>query len=300
MKSNMVSLTCLKCHGSVSKKNGTYFCSNCVSVYPIYDNIPSFVTAFTEEDSFNKENFEFLFEMEQRHFWHIGRREIIYAMLQRLYRKELSNISMIEIGCGNGSVLQYLNGKGVNIEGGDLFLEALQFCQRRVDVPLYQLDAVNTPFADEQYDVVGLFDVVEHIDDDEAVLKEAHRICKSGGRVILTVPANRWLWSYFDTISYHKRRYSKKELCRKLQRAGFVVEKMSFYVFFLFPVFFLYRLVENMRRSSDNKELSSRTEVQTIPLINEVFLGLLRLEKSLIKNISLPLGTSLVAIARKV
>ena len=85
----MVALVCLKCHGSVSKKNGTCLCSNCVSVYPIYNDIPSFTTASAEEDSFNKENFEFLFEMEQHHFWHLGRREIIYALLQKVYRNRL-------------------------------------------------------------------------------------------------------------------------------------------------------------------------------------------------------------------
>jgi len=165
---------------------------------------------------------------------------------------------------------------------------------------LYQLDALNTPFADGQYDVVGLFDVIEHISDDKAVLREMYRICKPGGRIILTVPANKWLWSYFDVSSCHKRRYSKKELYQKLQRAGFVVEKVSFYVFFLFPMFFLYRALRNMRCSFDDEELSSGVEAQTIPLINEIFLSALRLEKLLIKHINLPIGTSLVAIARKV
>ncbi len=293
-------LICPKCYGGIERENNRYICSNCMCIYPIYDDIPLFNATYAHENSFNKENFKFLFEMEQRHFWHVGRREIIYALLQQVYREKLSAVSMIEIGCGNGSVLQFLKSKGVDIEGGDLFLEALQFCRKRVDVPLYQLDARNTPFADEQYDVVGLFDVIEHIDDDEAVLKETYRICKSGGRVILTVPANRWLWSYFDVMSRHKRRYSRKELYQKLQRAGFVIEKISFYVFFLFPLFFLYRAVENMRSSSDSKGLSSRAEVQTIPLINEVFLGTLRFERLLIKDTSLPLGTSLLAIARKI
>lgn len=292
-------LICPNCHRGIKQENDKYVCSDCMCIYPIRNDIPSFSAVYSHEDSFNKENFEFLFEMEQHHFWHLGRREIIYALLQRVYRDRLPHINMIEIGCGNGSVLQFLKSKGVNIEGGDLFLEALQFCRRRVDIPLYQLDAVNTPFSNEQYDVVGLFDVIEHIDDDEAALKEAYRICKSGGRVILTVPANRWLWSYFDVMSCHKRRYSKKELCQKLQRAGFTVEKISFYVLFLFPVFFLYRAVENMRSSNCNKELSSKAEVQIIPLINRVFLTSLRLEKLLIRNANLPLGTSLVAIARK-
>jgi len=258
-------------------------------------------TIYDKEDSFDKNNFEFLFEMEQRHFWHVGRREIIYDLLQQAYNNRLSEISMIEIGCGNGSVLQYLKNKGVNIEGGDLFFEALQFCQRRVNVPLYQLNVLNMPFADERYDVVGLFDVIEHIVDDDRVLKEIHRICKPGGRIILTVPANKRLWSYFDVISYHKRRYSKKELYQKIVSAGFVVEKISFFVFFLFPVLFAYRILKNrIFESSNDEELSSNAEFSTIPIINEIFLGLLRFEKLLIKSLSLPFGTSLVAIARKV
>jgi len=295
----MVALICPICHQTISRSDNKYLCGNCASVYPIYDDIPSFTATSAEEDNFNKENFEFLFEMEQNHFWHVGRREIIHALLQQIYRDRLSDITMIEIGCGNGSVLQFLKSKGINIEGGDLFLEALQFCRKRVDVPLYQLEALNTPFADSQYDVVGVFDVIEHIDDDEEILKEMYRICKSGGRIILTVPANKWLWSYFDVISCHKRRYSKKELYQKLQCAGFVVEKISFYVFLLFPIFFLYRMFRDMRCYSDDEKLSSGVESYTIPLINEIFLGVLRLEKLLINHINLPIGTSLVAIARK-
>lgn len=262
----MVTLICPKCHQRINRKNNKYLCNNCTRVYPIYDDIPSFTTMSAEEDSFNKESFEFLFEMEQHHFWHVGRREIIHALLQQIYHNRLSDIAMIEIGCGNGSVLQFLKSKGINIEGGDLFLEALQFCRKRVDVPLYQLNALNTPFVDGQYDVVGLFDVIEHINDDEAVLREMYRICKPDGRLILTVPANKWLWSYFDVSSCHKRRYSKKELYRKLQRAGFVVEKISFYVFFLFPVFSVYRTLENIRRSfSDREDLGRGGRISDYP-----------------------------------
>ena len=295
----MVTLICPKCHQSINRKNNKYLCNNCMRVYPIYDGIPSFTTTSPEEDNFNKEHFEFLFDMEQHHFWYTGRREIIHALLQQMYHNRLSDIAMIEIGCGNGNALQFLKSKGINIEGGDLFLEALQFCRRRVDVPLYQLDALSTPFASEQYDVVGLFDVIEHIDDDEAVLKEIHRICKPGGRIILTVPANKWLWSYFDVMFCHRRRYSKKELYQKLQRAGFVVERISFFVLFLFPLLFLYRGFRKIRsKAIDN--LSLLTEAQTIPLINEIFLSILRLEKLLIKHMNLPIGTSIIAIARKV
>lgn len=266
--------------------------------YPVYDGIPSFVPLAAGEDSYDKADLEFAFQMQQQHFWYVSRREILYTLLQQIYHKELLNIVMIEIGCGCGGVLQFLHSKGINVEGGDAFLEALQFCAKYAKVPLYQLDAQRTPFADDQYDVVGLFDVIEHIADDQAALREMYRICKPGGRIILTVPAHKWLWSYGDRIRCHKRRYSKNELYCKLRQASFVVEQLSFFMLSLFLPLFLYRRLGDMRAQTAHT-LSSLTETQTIPLINEVLLSILRQEKRLIKHTALPMGTSLVAVARK-
>jgi SAM-dependent methyltransferase len=266
--------------------------------YPVYDGIPSFGSLATGEDSYDRVDFEFVFEMQQQHFWHVSRREILYTLLQQSYHNELSNIVMIEIGCGCGGVLQFLHSKGINVEGGDTFLEGLQLCAKHTNVPLYQLDAQRTPFADDQYDVVGLFDVIEHIDDDQAALREMYRICKPGGRIILTVPAHKWFWSYSDRIRCHKRRYSKKELYYKLRQASFVVERLSFFMLSLFLPLSLYRRLRNIRAQTAHT-LSSLTETQTIPLINEVLLSILRQEKWLIKHTALPMGTSLVAVARK-
>ena len=261
----------------------------------------SFCAPCAEEDRFNPAHFEFLFEMERRHFWHIGRRELIAAMLQRAYGDRLSGLSMIEVGCGNGSVLEFLKNIGVQIDGVDLFAEALRFCARRVDVPLYQADALRMPFPDQRYEVVGLFDVIEHITDDEGVLKEMHRICKSGGRIVITVPAVKWLWSYFDEHSGHKRRYAKGELRGKLERAGFVVETMTFYMFFLLPVVAAFRLLKNVAasRKTQDGDLWGSAEVKTIPFVNGAFLAALRLERLIVKHVGLPVGASLLAVARK-
>lgn len=295
----MAELLCPICHSSIERRTEReYVCSNCANTYPVFDGIPVFASAAEGEDSYDKSNFEFVFEIQKRHFWFVGRSEILYVLLEQVYHSSLSNMVMIEIGCGCGSILRFLDMKGLSIEGADVFLEALQFCTRHTDAPLYQLDAQRTPFADNQYDIVGLFDVLEHIEDDQAVLKEMRRICKPGGRIVLTVPAYKWLWSYIDTILCHKRRYNKKELHRKLLQAGFVVERVSFFMFFLFPVLFAYRRLRNIRTHSDHA-LSSLTETQTIPLINGVFLSILRLERFLIKHMNLPMGTSLVAVARK-
>lgn len=250
-------------------------------------------------DSFDASAFEFLFQMEQRHFWHIGRKEIIFDVLRRNVF-DLAKCRMLEIGCGNGSVLAYLKQKGIDIQGGDILLEGLQFCQQRIDsVALYNIDVLALPFVNK-FNIIGAFDILEHIDNDEKALSEINRALKLGGKLILTVPVYRFLWSYFDVQSHHKRRYEKRELIAKLERNGFIIKKMSFFMFFLFPLLAGIRLIGNMLRGGQSGEdINSSLEVKTVPIVNEVFLGLLRLEKLLIRFLNLPFGTSLLVLAEK-
>ena len=103
-----------------------YLCPGCARSFPIIDGIPSLVDQRAGADSFDSSAFEFLFEMERKHFWHVGRREIILDVIERSVPK-LRNIRMLEIGCGNGSVLAFLQQNGIDIEGGDIFFEGLRF-----------------------------------------------------------------------------------------------------------------------------------------------------------------------------
>jgi len=276
-----------------------YTCQNCACIYPIDDGIPSFIDPEMVVDSFDASLFEFLFEMEQKHFWHIGRKEILLDVLERNI-PYLSKSRMLEIGCGNGSILAYLKRKGVNIEGGDIFIEGLRFCQQRAEpVTLYQVDVLSLPFRNE-FDIIGVFDLLEHIDEDEQALAEINKALKTGGKILLTVPAHRFLWSYFDELSKHKRRYSRSELITKLERNGYIINKISFYVCFLFPWLLFLRMINNVRRRNEDKaSIDKLTEVKTIPIANSIFLGLLRLEKWLMRYINLPFGASLLVLAEK-
>jgi SAM-dependent methyltransferase len=240
--------------------------------------------------------------MEQRHFWHIGRRELILDIMRRNI-PNLAKARMLEVGCGNGSVLAFLKRNGIEVEGGDVFMEGLAFCRQRVNsVPLYQLDVMALPFRNE-FDVVGLFDVLEHIDDDTGALREIGQVLKQRGMLLITVPAQQFLWSYFDESSNHKRRYRKDELLAKMEQAGFTVKKISYYMFFLFPVLAAIRLIGNIKKheGKENKKptIGASLETNTIPILNEAFLGLLRLEKFLLRYFNLPFGASLVVLAEK-
>ena len=294
-------LYCPRCKNTLVGMSDEYSCQNCAHSYPVVDGIPSFVdqNMIVNMDSFDASAFEFLFEMEQRHFWHIGRKEIIYDVLKR-NTPHLAELRMLEIGCGNGSVLAYLKENGVNIEGGDIFIEGLKFCQQRAgSVALYQIDILALPFRSD-FDIIGIFDVLEHIDNDEKALLEINQALKPGGIIFITVPAHKLLWSYFDIQSHHKRRYSRRELVAKLERNGFIIKRISFFMFFLFPLMLSIRMVNNnLRRNEAKRNARTSIELKTVPLVNRIFLELLRLEKWLMRYLDLPFGASLLVIAAK-
>ena len=293
-------LYCPACKKVLKQSANNYSCLTCRRSFPIINGIPSLIIQRASVDSFDASAFEFLFQMEQTHFWHIGRREIILDVLKRNV-PDLISSRMLEVGCGNGSVLAYLKQNGINIEGGDFYIEGLAFCRLRVKgVPLYQLDVLTLPFNSE-FDVIGAFDVIEHIDDDVQALTEIKQSLKQGGTVAITVPAHRFLWSRSDEIANHQRRYSKQELVTKLQNAGFTVRKTSYFMFFLFPLLAAMRLIGKARTdSSNNGKVSSEClELKTIPVLNAMFLGILRFERFLLRYFNLPFGASLIVLAEK-
>jgi SAM-dependent methyltransferase len=293
-------LYCPRCKKTLQKAGDRYFCRSCARSYPVVDGVPSFVDPKMIVDSFDASAFEFLFEMEQRHFYHIGRREIILDVLRRNI-PNLARLRMLEIGCGNGCVLAYLKQNSIDIEGGDILVEGLRFCQRRLDsAVLYQIDILALPFRSD-FDIIGAFDVLEHIDNDGQALSEISQALKPGGRLILTVPAHKFLWSRYDESANHKRRYSREELVAKLEENGFTIKKVSFFMSSLLPLLALIRLVGNMfrRKKGGKRDIKAFFEVRTIPVVNEVFLGLLRLEKWLIRRLDLPFGSALLVLAEK-
>lgn len=253
--------------------------------------MPSFVSHHKQE--LPVINFAFLFKMEQKHFWHTGRKEIILDTLERDV-PNLRKCKMLEVGCGNGNILAFLEQNGIDVEGGDISPEALKFCRKRTSARLHQVDVVNLPFHNS-YDIIGLFDVLEHIEDDAKALQSIHKALKPKGKLLLTVPAYSLLWSSFDVVALHKRRYTKEAMCGKLEENGYRVLKASYFMSFLFPIIALIRLCK--RSTAD---CSNMVEMKTIPVINEIFLPFLRLEKLLIGKFNLPFGSSIIVLAEKI
>ncbi|MBI2862552.1 MAG: class I SAM-dependent methyltransferase [Chloroflexi bacterium] len=245
--------------------------------------------------SFDPSYFQILRQVEEQHFWFRARSETISACLNRW----LPNPTRIlEVGCGNGNVLRAMRQRleaDVLLVGLDIYQEGLKNAATLVSAEWIQGDALALPFG-EVFDVVGLFDVLEHLPDDRSALMSVHEVMRPGGLVFLTVPAHQKLWSYFDVLSHHQRRYSKGELAQKLVGAGFELKFLSYYMAITLPLVFLGRWLAKSNNAST--VLAGEMDLRIYPILNELLLWALRAERYLLLRRGLPFGTSLLAVAR--
>ena len=262
--------------------------------------------AIASERSYDPAYFAHLFQIEDQHFWFRARNLLIGKVMAGLERKLPAGYRVLEVGCGTGNVLRVLErvcSRGT-VVGMDLFGEGLAFARHRVRCALVQGDAHSAPFS-VPFDIVGLFDVVEHLPDDEGILRDLSTLLKPGGRLILTVPAHMSLWSYFDEASHHCRRYGQRELEEKLMRAGLHVEYVTQYMVALFPLVWLGRRFARLlgdRKSSPSEQIDNLAmrELRIVPVANILLYNLLRWEaRAIIRRRQLPIGTSLLAVARR-
>lgn len=257
-------------------------------------------------ESYDPAHFAPLFASEDRHFWFRTRNLVISLLVKQLVAGFGPGARVLEVGCGTGNVLRVLEQicPPGTVAGMDLFIEGLRFASKRTTCPLVQGDAHMPPFS-RQFDLIGLFDVLEHLPDDREVLQDLHSMLAPGGALFLTVPAHRSLWSYFDTASDHYRRYETDELHDKLVQAGFRIEYLTQYMVSIFPLVRIGRTAATLRArlqrgKADQAQEMLYDELRVRPGVNEILQWLLALESRFIaQRHRLPIGTSLLAIARK-
>ncbi|NPV57667.1 MAG: class I SAM-dependent methyltransferase [Anaerolineae bacterium] len=212
---------------------------------------------------------------------------------------------MIEVGCGTGNVIKSLQPvcERGHLIGLDLHYRGLALASRRVSCDLI-LGDINAPPFTSGLSIVGLFDVIEHLPDDGAILKSVQESLTDRGWMIISVPALPGLWSYFDVAAHHVRRYTRQDLARVITEAGFEVKYISFFMMAILPFIWMERKLSKggVDAPAPETELDQRVsqELRIMPVINEVFSAFLWLEAQLIQaRIRLPIGSSLIAIARK-
>ena len=238
--------------------------------------------------------FEQLAALEERNFWFRARNRLIGWAVAKYFPEARS---FFEVGCGTGFVLSGLARSLPELElyGSELFAEGLIFAAARLPrANLVQMDA-RWMALNGSVDVIGAFDVLEHIHEDERVLCEMYNALRPGGGVVITVPQHEFLWSKQDEYAHHVRRYAVAELRDRLQAAGFSVTRMTSFVSFLLPAMYLSR--QKKKRGDAFDPLDELKIGQTM---NSVLERILAFELVLIrKGINFPAGGSLLAIAHK-
>lgn len=252
-----------------------------------------------EAPAYDPQHYANLIRVEDRHFWFKARNHAITTMFGQIKQHLEPGYKVLEVGCGTGNVLRALqrSASGGTVIGMDLHQEGLRYAQRRVDPALLVVgDAAHPPF-DVKFQVVGAFDVIEHIDDDVGVLRQLREILGARGMLLLTVPADPKLWSYFDVAANHRRRYVAKELEAKLVAAGFSIEYLTYYMALLHPLVWAGRRFAGWRYANSE---SLEADLRVRPVSGAVLGFLLDQEIRLLKRRRrLPIGTSLLAIARR-
>lgn len=233
--------------------------------------------------------FERMAEQDQQHWWFVARRRV----LERLIDERVglgANANILEIGCGTGHNLPMLGAFG-HVDAIELDDVARDVAERRLGRPvskarLPELEGI----ADQHYDLVALLDVLEHVEDDRSALAAITTKLKPGGRILVTVPANRWMWSAHDVAHHHYRRYERADLRAVAGAAGLRVDLLSHFNSLLFPLAAMARIMGKIvgKTSSDDK-------MPPAPL-NRLFAGVFGLERYLVGRVPLPAGVSLVAI----
>jgi SAM-dependent methyltransferase len=231
-------------------------------------------------------------QIEQEHWWFVGRREILFDVL----KKHLSpTAKILDVGCNTGVLVGKLQERGIDAYGTDLSEEAIAYGKERGTKKLFVATGESQPFADATFDAVMALDVIEHIDDDCGALKEMRRVLKPGGILIIKVPAFKFLWGLQDEVAHHKRRYTRPMLTSLIKNIGFDIVRATYFNTFLFLPITLVRMIQKIvppKRSSDF-DLNN-------PFVNTILTKVFVLESRLLRHTNMPFGISLLVIAQKI
>lgn len=245
---------------------------------------------------FKSHYFKELATVEAGNFWFRGRNKLILWALQT-NMPTLRNF--LEIGCGTGFVISAVAKQfpKAHLVGSEYFEEGLPFARQRLpNATFTQMDARYIPYKSE-FDAIGAFDVIEHIEADELVLCQIFKALRSGGIMVVTVPQHMWLWSVVDEYACHVRRYSADELHQKVVQAGFEIVRSTSFVTTLLPAMYLSRLFQKKKVDVKVDEIAG---LRINPSLNKVFEWFLAFELALIRRgVSLPIGGTRLLVARK-
>lgn len=287
---------CLKCAAKISNKG--WQCTSCGWTPEFQDGFPLLAPGLAAGGAnYPTGSHDLLAQIEADSFWFVSRNKLLSYLLDRFFPNAGS---MLEIGCGTGFVLSGLaqHRPGMIFFGAEAYPSGLKHAQKRVPKAEFaQMDACQIPFS-EEFDVIGAFDVLEHIQDDKKALQEINKALMPEGGMIITVPQHPWLWTKTDERGGHKRRYTRAEMRKKAEAAGFHVLMMTSFISLLLPFMLASRWINVL---SENKfESKTKAGIRLSGIVNSLFTNICTQERTLIRlSVPLPFGGSLVCVAKK-
>lgn len=246
----------------------------------------------------NTLEYERMYRLEDSYWWFVARHRLTEALLTAKFgspKGETSGLKILDIGCGTGAMSARLSKWG-QLVSADFSPLALDFSKRRGLSHLVAADAMNLPFAENSFDALVAMDILEHLPDDVAAMKEFYRVLKPGGKVIATVPAYPALWSEHDIALMHHRRYRRHEYGARFISAGFALDKLSHTMTLLYPVVALQRMLSSKKAASDSPQAAMP---MFPPPINSALTTLLGMENALARRINFPFGVTILCVASK-
>ena len=239
-------------------------------------------------------------EISKWHWWYKGRRAIIFSIIEKYFNPKIHN-NLLDVGCGSGEMLNDLSKFG-KIFSVEYDLKSIKLCTQNGYHNTCLSEAENLPFRDSFFSIVLMLDVLEHLDSDEVGVKEAVRVCKPGGIIVLTVPAFQFLWGNQDIVSNHKRRYCIRDIKALVDPNELSVVKASYFSFFLFPIIAVLRVSRNLLFNDYKKvetTVKSDFSFNKPGLFNNILTAIFYLEYKLIGSLDFAVGSSIICILEK-
>lgn len=242
-----------------------------------------------------KNLYELLYQLEDKYWWFRARRKIVASLIDK-FLKPPGSLKILDIGCGTGREIKFLNKYG-QVKGIDNAKEAIEFCcQSGYKNQVLSAEANNLPYKEESFDLVTVFDLLEHTEDDQVVIQKIKRVLKRGGHAVFTVPAYRFLWGKHDELSHHFRRYTTPSFKKKLTKESFRIVKLSYFNTFLFLPILLVRFVRKHFHP-----LEKITDFKMTPaFLNKFLEAVLTSEHHFLKRCNFPFGVSIICLVQKI